>query len=142
MPALLASPQAFTQNALRPQVFGLCVVPMKHVGGWAYTCAEQILCCACCVCACAAIHPGLEEGSRLPAALQLDPGTTGNAAVRSKLQQLPASLTDALKCWDSDSKLQAAVQGVLGADLIKAFIAVRHCEVEANPKPQDLLLRY
>jgi hypothetical protein len=34
------------------------------------------------------------------------------------------------------------MQSVLGADLVKAFVAVRQCEAEANPRVQDLLLRY
>lgn len=37
---------------------------------------------------------------------------------------------------------QAALQAVLGADLIRAYVAVRQCEAEANPKLETLLLRY
>jgi hypothetical protein len=38
--------------------------------------------------------------------------------------------------------LQGVMHDVLGSDLIKAFMAVRRCEVDANPTPQSLLLRY
>lgn len=38
--------------------------------------------------------------------------------------------------------VQGVMHSVVGSDLIKAFLAVRHCEVEADPTPQSLLLRY
>jgi hypothetical protein len=47
----------------------------------------------------------------LPAELQCDPGTSGNAAVASQLQRLPDSLTAALECWGSDTRLQVGREG-------------------------------
>lgn len=38
--------------------------------------------------------------------------------------------------------LQNVMHSVLGSDLIKAFMAVRHCEVQQNPQAEALLLRY
>lgn len=43
---------------------------------------------------------------------------------------------------DVAAAAQAALQAVLGADLIRAFVAVRECEAQANPKLETLLLRY
>jgi hypothetical protein len=54
--------------------------------------------CCCCV--------GLEAGSRLPSNLQLDPGTSYNAALAATMQKLPSSLTQALNAWDDNDKLQ------------------------------------
>lgn len=74
-----------------------------QVGGTTEVCRPPLIDAIMSLCV---VAVGLEEGSRLPAALQLDPGASGNAATASKLQQLPSSLTDALKSWSSDSKLQ------------------------------------
>lgn len=38
--------------------------------------------------------------------------------------------------------LQTVMHSVLGSDLIKAFMAVRHCEVQQDPQVEALLLRY
>jgi hypothetical protein len=58
--------------------------------------------CFCCMPA------GLEEGSRLPAAVQVDPGAASNAGAAAELQQVPSSLPGALKCWAADTKLQVS----------------------------------
>jgi hypothetical protein len=60
------------------------------------------------LCACGSAV-GLEGGRLLPAELQCDPGTSGNAAMAEQLQRLPDSLTAALECWGSDTQLQVRV---------------------------------
>lgn len=49
---------------------------------------------------------GLEEGARLPAPFQLDPGSSHNARLAASMQKLPTSLSQALNGWDTDTKLQ------------------------------------
>lgn len=79
-----------------------------------------------------ALDAGLEEGSRLPSALQLDPGTTYNAGMAATMQKLPNSLAQALNAWDGDSKLQVGAAGQGGFLTVFLWVCVWPCQHSAS----------
>jgi glutamine synthetase len=98
---------------------------------------------------------GLAEGCRLPPPVQFNPdgppppviggsgggGSDDGGAVVAPAA-LPGSLGEALAAWERDAALRGAVTEGLGAPLVRAFMAVRAGELEADPSLAHVLLRY
>jgi hypothetical protein len=47
-----------------------------------------------------------------------------------------------VQALEQDVKLSAALQDVLGRELVTAYLAVRRAEAERNPGVNELLFRY
>lgn len=88
---------------------------------------------------------GLESGASLPPPLQDVPGVDGSSSEGGGgggAAPLPTSLAEALEAWGKDDKLRRAVEGGLGAPLVRAFFAVRRGELADAPALARVLLRY
>jgi glutamine synthetase len=92
---------------------------------------------------------GLESGTALPPLTQPaaasgdgEGSAEEGAGGAGQAAALPASLREALDALDADAALLAAVEGALGAPLLRAFLAVREGELAAAPSLADVVLRY
>lgn len=82
---------------------------------------------------------GLSSRAELPPPVS---GSPEAAPAEAGVSPLPADLASAVAAFEADEELKAAVVEGLGADLLRAYFAVRAGEAEANPGLADVLLRY
>jgi glutamine synthetase len=86
---------------------------------------------------------GLAGGLSLPPPVSGAPEDAGKApGGGGAVAMLPKDLPGALAAWAKDGALRDAVRAGLGEPLLRAFMAVRHGEMLADPKLADVLLRY